>query len=571
LKLSDLYPGDRMGDELELSATVLSVSAPLPRLKKAAWECRRCGSLTFNEAGLKKAAPPYNCADCNRHTPNTAFKLFEKDSVWSSERWADLVEPPEEMRQNRPQRTIPIRLTHEEHVVDGAVEQGHYIKVFGRLLAKDSADSRGNWKATPPVYLDVGHLEVMNKIDVEISDSELEQIKGLANLPNPLDGVIVPSIAPDVEGHEEPKAGLACVMFGGVDRQVGAKKMRGTIHQAMFGDPGTAKTRLLKYVHKAMPRSQYATGPGATDKGLTAVLDRDERYGGYSVKAGLLPMAHDSIAMIDEVGQFTGKHWKAIEECMELQQVTRTGGGEHLPLKAKTSIIVAGNPERGKRWSPSKPLQDQIAIPDSTLSRFDLVFLILDDPKQDEAIREAIDKYHGVGELPPEPEISVELLRKYISHARKLNPKPLPEATEIFHEAHRKMREEVEDSPFTIRTYESYLRLGQALARMRLSTEITANDANRAVRIHHAGWAALLEQEPEEEGSGSQLDKAEAMLNYLTQNTGGEKGRGMPMKIIVRDHEKLNWTEKQVRETLKKLAANNLVLEPTIDDMWRPV
>jgi len=541
LKLSELNPGEKMGKEVEVSALVLSVTEKIPRIKKALWYCKRCGyDQLYTEAGLKRVLPPNACAKfeeggCGRDAWKTAFGMIEGGCCWVDERWMTLVEPPDEMKHNRPQITAQVRLTKPEHIGEGAVEQGHYIKVFGQMLILDEADSKGTWKSTPPYYIDASYIQVLNKSDVDISSEDEKRIEEWAASPNPLDGVIIPSIAPDIEGHEDCKAGLACVMFGGVDRQVGAKRMRGTIHLAMFGDPGTAKTMLMKYVHKCMPRSQYTTGPGATDKGLTAVMERDERTGKYKVRAGLLPLAHDSVAMIDEVGQFKEDHWKAIEECMELQQVTRTAGGEHLPMKSRTSVVVAGNPTQGSRWDPHKKLQEQIRIPDSTLSRFDLVFLVLDDVRQDAAIRESIDRYHGVGEAHGRSEIDETMMAKYISMSKKCRPALTEEAAEIFHEAHRKMREEVVDSPFTIRTYESYLRLGQALARMRLSNEITASDAQRAVRIHHSGWAALIEQN-DGLASGSQSDKHTAMLNLLEQlDDPSDKSAGVEFKVWARE------------------------------------
>jgi replicative DNA helicase Mcm len=474
--------------------------------------------------GLKRENPPGHClpsdeGGCNRSTTFIAQRTFGVD-----EQWLETTELPEEMRGARP-KTLRVRLRGEDHT--DVVEPGDYVWFRGKLRRWDEQHRDGSISVSPEVYVDCENFEILNRVDMKITEEEKAKIKEIAAGPDPLFNAIVPSMAPRIVGMNDVKAGLACILVGGVDSE--GAGLRGRSHGLLVGDPGTAKTKLQKFCNRITSKSQYTTIPGATDIGLTAALVRDPADGRFKLEAGVLPLAHGSVAFIDECGQATEKHWKAIEECMELGTVTRSGGGEHGRLRALTSVVCAGNPKNGMRWEEHKSIQEQLGIPDSTLDRFDLVFLIPDDPENDEKIREHIDKHHGHGDPPDDPPMDEKLLSKYIAYAQRIRPEPNDEAIEVIHEAHKNIRA-IEGANFGIRAYEGYYRLGEAIARMSLSRTITKEHAEQAVRIHHAGWELLIKQQMEER-EPDQKDKHQRAWNVLDKLDVGDSKEGIKFAV----------------------------------------
>ena len=557
MRLSELYPSEHLGPKvIEVTALVMSRTEMRPCLRFAVWKCLRCGSTqNMKVTSLKRARAPYKCLSgedggCNRSS--TGFDLVDSKDV--DEQWIELVEPSEEMKGSRP-KTLRARL--EGKAARDVIDIGDYVTVLGYLKREDEPAKDGSVKVSPSVYLDVKEHQILNRVELDITPEEARQIKAVAKLPNPLFDAIVPSIAPKIVGMDYPKAGLACVLFGGVDAE--GAGLRGRSHMFMVGDPGTAKTKLQKAGHRIMPRSQYATIPGATEVGLTAALVRDPNDGKYHLEAGVLPLAHGSVALIDECGQATPEQWKSMEECMETGWVTRSGGGRHGRLKAMTSLICAANPKDGSRWEEHESIQDQIKIPDSTLDRFDLVFLIPDDPENDAEIREHIDKHHGHGGEVEPPPMDEALLSKYIARAQKVRPRPSEEAVRIFHEAHKVIRA-IEDANFGIRAYEGYYRLGEAIARMSLSQTIAKEHADLAVKIHHAGWELLIKQKLEDHETmpQSQQERIAAVLELVREH---EKIDGVPYKKLRGEASKIKISDVELTQALKRLHDDGKVIE----------
>ena len=496
LSLGDLRADD-VGTTVEVDVLVSAVSDARPRTTVAVFECLRCGAHhRMAQDGIKKLAVPLYCnpdsSGCGR--TNTRFRKLLGESEKTDERWLVVQELPEQVRGNdRPQSKHARMLGRG--LVDAEVHQGDNILLKGELKEYDEPDSRGGWKVAPETFLECEGFEVRNKTDVEIYMEDIKEIERLAEDPDVLENVLVPSLAPHIVGHEEVKAGLVVQMFGGVDRRLGPKESRGTIHMALLGDPSTAKTQIAKAVMRVMPRAMYTTMASTTKVGLTAasVQMREFGEGRYVIRAGVLPMANGSIAIVDEIGEASTEDFKALEECMSEGWVTKAAGGEYLPLQARTAVLAVGNPKGGTRWRMELPMHEQLDIPPSTLSRFDMFFIVRDETGTDAAMRERLYQYHGLGDMPPEQLIRDEMFRKYVSWAQRYNPRMTEEAAEVLNRAHDDLRA-LENSPFTKRTIESMLRIAQALARMNLSDKIEAHHAEKAVRIHQAGWKPVIDE-----------------------------------------------------------------------------
>ncbi|MCL5732439.1 MAG: minichromosome maintenance protein MCM, partial [Candidatus Thermoplasmatota archaeon] len=341
--------------------------------------------------------------------------------------------------------------------------------------------------------------------EINISTEDEEKIVELSRTPNIID-VLATSIAPTIYGMEMVKTTLVLQMFGGVRKVMrDGTTMRGDIHILMVGDPGTAKSQLLKYMTEISPRGVFAFGRGSSAAGLTAAAVRDDfGEGRWTLEAGALVLADNGFAAIDELDKMDDKDTAAMHEAMEQQTITISKAGIMATLKSRCSILGAANPKFG-RYDQNRPIVDQIDFPPPLLSRFDVIFKIIDRPDRnnDERLADHVLKAHRVGEIyrslelneisdfeiPEEqgfkPAVEKELIRKYVSYARtRIFPRLSDDAIQVLKEEYVKTRGGNPDSiPITARQLESTIRLAEAAAKARLSPIVTTADALLAKKI----------------------------------------------------------------------------------------
>ncbi len=259
-------------------------------------------------------------------------------------------------------------------------------------------------------------------------------------------------------------------------------------------------SQLLKYVAQVAPRGLYTTGKGSTAAGLTAAVVRDASTGGWTLEAGALVLADRGIACIDEFDKMSDEDRKAIHEAMEQQTISIAKAGIVATLNARTTIIAAANPKKG-RYDPFSSVAENINLPPTILSRFDLIYIIRDRPEEenDERIASHIIETRRGYNPEAEPEIPPDLLRKYIAYARqKVRPVLTKEAAgeirKFYVEMRRLSREKEEESevpelapiPITPRQLEALIRLSEARARLHLREEVLVEDAKAAVELMKA-------------------------------------------------------------------------------------
>ncbi|CAM9248993.1 unnamed protein product, partial [Phaeothamnion confervicola] len=326
----------------------------------------------------------------------------------------------------------------------------------------------------------------------DFSAEEKAAIENMARTPNIYEKM-VNSIAPTVFGHSEVKRGVLLMLLGGVHKQTPeGMKLRGDLNVCIVGDPSTAKSQFLKYVHGFLPRAVFASGKASSAAGLTASVVRDHETGEFCIEAGALMLADNGICCIDEGGAEGSDCGErvAIHEAMEQQTISITKAGIQATLNARTSILAAANPLFG-RYDRSKTLKANVQISAPIMSRFDLFFVVLDECEEaaDYAIAQHILRVHQGRREAIAPPFSKEQLQRYIRYARLYNPQIGNAGRAAMVECYRALRQNDclgrgrTAYRITVRQLESMVRLSEALARLHLDNEVRPKYVKEAYRL----------------------------------------------------------------------------------------
>ena len=322
----------------------------------------------------------------------------------------------------------------------------------------------------------------------EISPDEQKIIRTLSKNPDIYDRLIA-SFAPHIRGHELFKEAILLLIVGSTQRALSdGSKVRGDINVFLVGDPGTAKSEMLKFCARIAPRGLYTSGRGSTAAGLTAAVVRDAS-GIFMLEAGAVVLGDQGLVCIDEFDKMRPEDRSALHEVMEQQSASIAKGGIVATLNARTSILAAANPMFGK-YDPFKNLTENVNLPIPLLTRFDLVFVVRDIPhvEKDRQIAQHILSQHGTSGTDTTSLIDVDILTKYLAYAKQNDPVLTKEAENKIMEFYLKMRSvEGEDKEkmitITPRQLEGLIRLSTARARILLKNQVEEDDADRAIYL----------------------------------------------------------------------------------------
>lgn len=322
------------------------------------------------------------------------------------------------------------------------------------------------------------------------------------------------SIAPEIWGHDDIKKVLLLQMVGGTSLALpDGIKIRGDMHVCLMGDPGVAKSQLLKHIGHISPRAVYTTGKGSSGVGLTASVQRDPTTGDFVLEGGALVLADRGICAIDEFDKMEESDRTAIHEVMEQQTVSIAKAGIMTTLNTRTAVLAAANPAWG-RYDIRRSPAENIALPAALLSRFDILWLILDRANEDNdrQLADHVLSVHQLGYAPqPEsehPPLTPAQLRAYVAMAKQHEPKLPRELTEYVSAVYAELRrqESQSDRPHTYTTARSLLsilRLSQALAKLRFDNNVIQGDVEEALRLMSMSKISL---EDEDQRSAAKCD-----------------------------------------------------------------
>ncbi|MFC1728455.1 minichromosome maintenance protein MCM [Nanoarchaeota archaeon] len=488
IKIRDIR-SEHIGKLLFVEGIVRQKSDVRPQVTTAKFECPSCGNIISLLQLDSKFKEPTRCG-CGR---KGKFNLLNKELV--DAQGLVLEESPENLEGGEQPKRMNIFLKNDlvSPMTEKKTNPGTKILITGILKEVPITGKAGERLTRFDLMVEANFVESVDEEfgELLISKEELEQIKELA-ADQRIFHKLISSIAPSIYGHERIKEALILQLMGGCRRKRDDGVVsRGDMHILLIGDPGAGKSQLLKRMSIVAPKGRYVTGKGASGAGLTAAVVRDEFLHGWSLEAGALVLANRGICMIDELDKMSHEDRSAMHEALEQQTISISKANIQATLRAETTVLAAANPKMG-RFDPYGTIAEQIDLPPTLINRFDLIFPIKDLPEneKDKEMSGFILNLHQ--NKMDEPEISTELLRKYIAFAKQnIVPKLTDGAVEEIQAYYLKMRGAGSDEggmrsvPISARQLEALVRLAEASAKIRLSLKVTKRDAKRAIDLLH--------------------------------------------------------------------------------------
>ncbi|MHB8606074.1 MAG: minichromosome maintenance protein MCM [Thermoplasmatota archaeon] len=607
---------EHLGKLIAVRGLVKKATEVRPKIADAVFECQRCHAKIREPQDehmvLKEPIECYEDQDgCGR---STSFKLLVEPSFdargaqdfvrsrFINSQKVEIQEAPEEMRGGEQ----PQRLTaFVEDDLCGLTTPGDRITINGILRA--SLKKVAGVKSTLfDIHLEVVSVEREQQMfdEVSISPEEEEEIKRFSRNPEIYEKLTA-SIAPSIFGLSVEKRALLFQLFGGVEKKLPDNtRLRGDIHVLLVGDPGVAKSQLIRYMSKLAPRGIYTSGKSSSGAGLTAAAVKDEfGEGRWTLEAGAMVLADRGLLCVDEIDKMEKEDQSSMHEGMEQQTISVAKAGITATLQSRCSVLGAANPKLG-RFDEFQSLAEQINFPPALLSRFDVIFTLKDKPEpvRDLQLASHMLEVQRGGEMHEhfkvnpdgpwgaeaveaalravDPEVSSEFLRKYVAHAKR-NAFPVLSEDAVGHlrDYYVSLRRGAQSTdgkggpiPLTPRQLEALVRLAEASARVRLSNEVAREDTERAIEIVEyymkrlsGGEGGIMDVDLQASGISHSQRQSIPRVKELIRDLSADTDNGVALEDLLGAAEREGIQRERALEILKRLRSLGEVYSPRSD------
>lgn len=475
-----------VGDIISAKAMIKNITEPKPTLKDAVYTCKGCNRLMTVHIKDNFITQPSICPECG----GRSFYLNQELSVFRNYQYVKLEEPLE-YRSGGNSREIKGYLTDYLASPYHNLKPGDVVDIVGVFNIRKT--DKSNKKNDFEFIIDLHNITPVNNVfeDYRITDEDKRKIHALSQEPNVYER-LWKTLAPEIVGYPIVKEALLLQLFEGFRPETDIFKhytqTRWTSHILLIGDPGIGKSHLITALLNRSPKIIGITGSNTTQAGLTTSAVKDELTGAWTLEAGALILADTGVLCIDEFDKLSKTTQKSLNQAMEQLCVSSTKAGLNQTISARTSILACANPKYS-RFNPYKPIKEQIDIPDSTLSRFDLVFALNDIIEETHDRTLAYNLLNSSDLLEDDDLIDEDLFKKYITYAKlEVFPYLDQKAKNLLIEFYVDTRQSalINDSakPITTRDLMSLERLTIERAKAELREVATVDDAECAIRIY---------------------------------------------------------------------------------------
>uniref|UniRef100_A0A3Q2G980 DNA replication licensing factor MCM5 n=1 Tax=Cyprinodon variegatus TaxID=28743 RepID=A0A3Q2G980_CYPVA len=497
---------------VKVHGIIISATAVKAKATKVCLQCRGCRNVLNNiplPPGLQGYALPRKCNSENvgrLKCPVDPYFIIPDRCACVDFQTLRLQEAPDAVPHGEMPRHL--QLYCDRYLCDRVVP-GNRVTIMGIYSIKKVAATKGRAGKEKGVGVGIrsSYLRVVGiQVDTDgagrgatgsVSPQEEEELRALAASPNVYNS-LASSLAPSIYGSDDLKKAITCLLFGGSRKRLpDGLTRRGDINLLMLGDPGTAKSQLLKFVERCAPIGVYTSGKGSSAAGLTASVLRDPVTRGFIMEGGAMVLADGGVVCIDEFDKMREDDRVAIHEAMEQQTISIAKAGITTTLNSRCSVLAAANSVFG-RWDDTKG-EDNIDFMPTILSRFDMIFIIKDqhDHQRDMTLARHVMNVHLSAQTQTEGvegEISLATFKKYIAYARtKCGPRLSPAAAEKLKNRYVVMRSGAREHeretdkrpsiPITVRQLEAIIRVAESLAKMKLQPVAGEEEVDEALRL----------------------------------------------------------------------------------------